>query len=232
MASAMTRLCMAVITAVGCIGFAQAGTVSSGFDSGLNGWGQTFNDNGSANVWVASGGNPGGYLQSDDSIDGWGYVVAPAAFLSAGAGSGSSLSFDLRTVSPAGEPAAFGVRVAFVGAGLNFINQTVVPTTAWANYGFSFVASTGWRLVSELNQNYDAGGTVPTAAQFAVGLAGLSGLYIAADYTDGNTANGRLDRTEIDNVVLIAVPELPRAASMLAGLLGLGALLLRRHRTP
>ena len=61
----------------------------------------------------------------------------------------------------------------------------------------ALTAGSGWRVVSDLNQNYNAADPAPTEMQFAAALGSLTGLFIAADYSDGNAAtNGTLDRAD------------------------------------
>jgi hypothetical protein len=220
------RACAAAASALAATA-AQAVIVTTTFDAGIEGWSATINDNGTTNVWIDSGGNPGGYLQSDDTIDGWGYVSAPAPYLVPGLLPGGAFSFDLRTVQQ-GFAIGYRVRVGLSGGGLNLINESVLPTADWASYSFALTAGSGWRVVSDLNQNYNAADPAPTEMQFAAALGSLTGLFIAADYSDGNAAtNGTLDRAEFDNIVLrtpdaTAVPAPASWALVLIGAVGMG----------
>jgi hypothetical protein len=72
---------------------ANSQTITSGFDSGLEGW----TSNGGAVSWVSSGGSPGGYLQQSDNASSWMTVSAPSAFHgNLSAFLGGTLSFDAR----------------------------------------------------------------------------------------------------------------------------------------
>lgn len=90
-----------LLAAVACAALAvpaQAQTITSGFDTGLDGW----TGAGGAVTWVSSGGNPGGYLRQADNLNTWMTVFAPSAFLgNLSAYLGGSLSFDARNLGSA-----------------------------------------------------------------------------------------------------------------------------------
>ncbi len=201
---------------------AQAQTVSSDFETGLEGW-TSFQNGSFAPIWIPPSGSDDGFAQLTDSTTGWGYFQAPAAFTAQAAEYGGTFSFDLRHEFQ-GDPVAYRVRVAIIGGGLNLINESVLPTASWVNYSFLLDASSGWRVFSNISQNYTTGAPLATQTQMEAALGGISGLFIAADYTP-SYAPADLDRTSIDNVNLDVVPA-PGAAALLA----LGGVLTARRR--
>lgn len=83
---------MLVLMLAGFAVTAQASVIRSGFDVDLEGW--TAFDGGNP-VFVASGGNPGGYLEMTDTTGGSMQAIAPAPFLGNRTGFlGGSLGFD------------------------------------------------------------------------------------------------------------------------------------------
>src|SRR5215467_4265791 len=86
---------------------ASANTVVSTFDSSADGWtiGDFFSPAGSATsgvTWVASGGNPGGFIRTGDEFD-WNSYFAPAAFLgNQSSAYGGNLTLDERVLSSDG----------------------------------------------------------------------------------------------------------------------------------
>ncbi len=183
-------------------GAVAAQTVSSQFESGLEGW--TSANNGSFGpTWIPATGADDGHIEITDSTTGWCYLAAPGAFTAQPALYGGTFSFDLKHFAQ-GDPVAYGVRVGITGAGFNLINEATLPTTQWVNYSFTLNASSGWRKFSNLSQNYTTSAPAATVADMQAALAGITGLYIAADYTS-SYAPADIDRTWIDNVVLTVV---------------------------
>lgn len=218
-----TTICILVSVAVLVTPFGAVGqTVTSGFEFGDEGW-TSANNGSTAPVWIPPPGSDDGYLQLTDASTGWCYFRAPTAFVSQAPRYGGAFSFDLRH-DFAGDPVAYNVRVGIIGGGLNLINESVLPTGTWTNYSFSLNELSGWRVFSNLSQNYTTSAPLATLSQMQSALANITGLYIAADYTPGYAPND-LDRTSIDNVVLDVVP-----APGAAGLLALGALFGTRRR--
>lgn len=210
----------------------QAATVTSTFNTDNEGW-TTLNNGGFVPVWVAAD----GLIRSEDIVEGWAYLAAPAAYLAI-ADYGALLSFDLSSASTNPSDVQvfpnYGVRVALVGAAGTLIAQAGTPPSPVLNgYSFSFDTSTDWRLTAGDPADFPGGAPVATQAQIEAVLGSLSGLFISADHSDFNTQVGGTDITHLDNVILTAqdpgvVPEPASAALALAALVGLR--LSRRRR--
>lgn len=194
-------------------------TISS-FDTDAEGWTTAFNGSEPV-VW-----NAGGYIDVHDNTDDWAYLRAPASFHAAVA-AGGSFSFDLRHEATEGESRNYGVRVALTGGGFTLIAEGDAPTDVWQTYVFHLAEGMGWRSFSDTQQDYNAGAPAADLPLLNTVLGHLDGVYIATDYTTGNRSNGRIDRSFIDNVQLLAapVPEpgpwhlMLAGAAMLAGVL-------------
>lgn len=216
-------LTLAALATAGLV--AQAATVTSTFDTDNEGW-TTLNNGGFVPTWIAAD----GLIRSEDIVEGWAYLAAPAAFLSA-ADYGALFSFDLSTTSTTREGlpalAVYGVRVALVGAAGTLIAQAATPPLPVPGaFSFSFDIATDWRLTSGDPADFPTGAPVATQSQIEAVLGSLSGLYVSADHTDFNTQVGGTDVTNLDNVSLVTadigvVPEPASAALVLAALAGL-----------
>lgn len=200
---------------------ALAATVSSDFSLDADGWTvTTFNDNGQPNfaspkasgftpVFVASGGNPGGFIRTPDPDDGWTYFVAPSKFLGDQSDKlGGTLSFSLQHSggSLVGDPA----HAVLKSAGRILVADAGDPpaiTPDWTGYEVSL--SVGhWRLGSNV-------GALATEQELLLTLADLDGLFLAGEFiTPVVEVNG------LDSVNLAPVP-LPAAAWGLLSALGL-----------
>jgi hypothetical protein len=206
---------------------AQADIIST-FDADNEGW-TTFQNAGAPVTFHATGGNPGGYVSVIDQSNDWGYVQAPSKFL-VPAIYGGSFSFDLRasTSDSINYPIQFSVRAALVGNGMTLINELGIPDGTWTNYSFTLNELAGWRVFSNLNQNYSPGAPKPTQSEMQGVLANPSGLFIAADYTNGTTLQNVTEETHLDNIRLSAVPE-PSSAVLIV-IAAAGFWLVRRQR--
>jgi hypothetical protein len=209
---------------------ATAGVVST-FDVDAEGW-TTFQNGGASVQYFPSGGNPGGYIGATDNTSDWAYLQAPSKFL-VPAGYNGTLSFDLRIFNsdPAGFPNVYSVRVGLQGAGLTLINESVFPTTDWLNYSFNLNETSGWRIFSDLSQNYSAAAPAPTQSQMQAVLQNITLLVIATDYSNGDLAdNSAIDTTNLDNVQLSTAAQTPLPAALPLFATGLGLLGFTAHR--
>ena len=196
---------------------------SSSFNADAEGW--TAEGNGNATVDWADGA-----ISMLDVTEGWAYLQAPDSYR-APVAAGGSFSFDLRHEATGTQPRAYGVRVALTSGSTTLIAEAAKPTADWVRYDFALAPSAGWRSFSDLQQRYEDTAPEATLETLTTVLGALTGVYIAADYTDANAFNGLgIDRTFIDNVQLLAapVPEAEPWAMLAAGLAALGWLAKRR----
>ena len=197
--------------------------VQSTFDTDDEGWrvGFLFDVTGfpATPTYIASGGNPGGFIRTAD-LFGWNAYIAPAQFLgNQSAAFGGSLDFDLRVLSAG--PTAF-YAVVLEGNGLQVGYNDGIPTTAWTPFSIP-LNNTGW--FKNLNGVTGIGGTPITSAELQSVLANLTALRIDADWQTGS------DQVDLDNVSLNSgvVPVPPTVLLLGSGLLGLAGWRLRRR---
>ncbi|HRJ31028.1 MAG TPA: gliding motility-associated C-terminal domain-containing protein [Cyclobacteriaceae bacterium] len=172
--------------------FAQ---IISTFDTGAEGWTAIDNLTGPLPTYVATGGNPGGFIQVVDGVGGTAtYFVAPAKFLGDRSASfGQLLQFDLQ-VSVTANSSTAGVRLT--GGGLVLVKlltpEFSLPVTApnWSSFSFRLDESVAWRVTSTT-------GPLATNAQIQTVLASLTELAINGEYSTAAADGGGLD-----NVVL------------------------------
>ncbi len=164
--------------------------IKSTFDSDTEGWSfiadvRDFN-------WVASGGNPGGYLEAVDFTTGqvW-YNVAPAKFMgNKAAYSGGTLQFDLKQSSTTSQFDADDVVIT--GAGVTIAFSTLAnPGIDWTHYSVDLDTASDWRIGSST-------GVVATQAQINAVLSDITALHIRGEYIAGPDTGG------LDNVVMQA----------------------------
>ena len=193
-------LCLLAIFSLG-LPLSAGVLASSDWDNpadGVDGW--SFAADGTDLVRVATGGNPGGFLQVSD-LGAGGVILweAPAKFLSdKSAAYGGTLNYDLQQ-STAERPSSGDIPEVFLeGNGItlafdlpNSSNPAVTPD--WSSYSFILVASTGW-------MDYDTS-LAATDAQMQSVLSNLSGIEIRAEYSAAHDIDG------IDNVSLTGTPE-------------------------
>ena len=217
----------------GLVAAPASAAVFSGFDTGADGW--TIADVGSTTATAAdpnnpptyrsTGGNPGGYIFTNDTENAVAFLAPGTYAASLGTSTGGSISFDLfdlDTPDAVNYPA-----VVIYGNGISIGYNTAGPGASFTHYVVPLTA-TGWTLYPG-NGN---GGTVPvTDAQFAAVLNGATNLAILADWHTGGDDTG-LDNVSLSGPAVTAVPEPTTWASMLAGLAGVGAALRRGRRSP
>lgn len=181
---------------------------AAGFDAGTEGWTTT---DGGDQVWVAAGGNGGGWLQVTDTTSGDFLLNAPSSWLGNWSGLlGGTLSFDARNVN-GDQPdwPGFG-EVTISGPGgsvfLDIVTAAAPPLDgAWHRYSATLSPAAGW------------------TGDLAAVLANVTSLTIKAEFH-----NGVSEIVGIDNIEVSPVPEPASAALLLAGLGMLAG--LRRKR--
>ena len=189
--------------------------ISSTFDSSTEGWTVvSFNSLSTSDYSVmgvytpshiATGGNPGGYIWTDDPDPSDFTFAAPASFLGNQAGSyGSPLSYDLIHW---GAPNYQTTDVMLVGTdGTRLLwerSPNIIPSTdgTWTHVNVVLKPSAQW-LVGATN------GAQASQANFQDVLGSLAGLYIRGEFVDGPENAG------LDNVRLGSSP-VPEPASIL-----------------
>ncbi len=195
-------------------GNAAAAVVASTFDSDAEGWIISGDATSGVPTFLATGGNPGGHIEADDSVSGgvW-YFQAPSKFLGDLSGAyGELLRFDLKQT---GSGSQFSSNdVILNGGGLELTLDTLanpLPVGEWVSYSVRLDVSETW-----MN-----GGAAATAADVLFVLSSLDRLRIRGEYISGS------DTGRLDNVSVSVVP-IPAAVYFLgSGLLGL---LARRRR--
>jgi hypothetical protein len=206
-----------------------AATVSSDFSLGQDGWTvSTFSDNGAPNflgpqltglqpTFVASGGDPGGFIRITDPDNGWTYFVAPDKFRGNQSDKlGGSLSFSLQ--HSGGQLAGDPPHAVLKSGALVLVADAGGPpalTPKWAEYSVSL--SVGNWHVGNL------AGALATAQDLSLALGNLSGLFLASEFvTPIVETNG------LDSVKFTAVP-LPSALWSMLGALSLFGLRGKRR---
>ena len=186
---------------------ASALTIESTFDTGLEGWTTSV---GGELTFVATGGNPGGFLQQTDIDLSDMFVSAPANFLgNLSAFLNGSLSFDARQVSGAGEKyAPFGFVTLFNGG--NAVSADIAGADA---------PSSDW---STFSINLDPAGFQTTPEALAAVLSNVTLIAVQLE-----SQIGVVEVTGMDNFRLVSA--VPEPSTLLLGSFGLGvALCLRR----
>jgi gliding motility-associated-like protein len=178
-----------------CLNLQAQAQITSTFDTDAEGWTAIDNISGTDPTHVATGGNPGGFIQVVDGVLGTAtYFVAPAKFLGNRSSSfGKLLTFELQVYTTANSSTA-GVRLT--GGGITLVKLLTpefslpVINPGWSSYSFRLDESVAWRLTSTT-------GPLATNAQIQTALTALSELAINGEYsTSASDAGG------LDNVVL------------------------------
>jgi hypothetical protein len=178
---------------------AQTGGPVSTFDYDSEDW-VIANDGGG---WIATGGNPDGYLAGTDSGGATGstvwYFTAPPKFL------GNQSSYyggELRYELQQSDAAAGIVNQPWVilrGAGITLVyDASVVPGTTWTPYAIPLETNAGWHLavdgcwtMSIVAPNVcNFNGASPSEAQFMTVLSNLDTVLIRGEYSTTLDAGG------------------------------------------
>ena len=215
---------------LGCAGTAAATPIAiSTFDTGDEGWTvghffSTFSEP-PPPTFVGSGGNPGGFIRTDDRFD-WTSFHAPAEFLGNKLGAyGASLSFDERVASSDLNAVYPMVVISNTGYALELQFRTSAPasgsTGPWTHFLIPLVASAGWEICDAGCQaGSGLAGLAATEEQLQAVLSDLLFLHVDADWLTGPN-----DLTDLDNVIM--TPE-PSSWLLLGGGLVLAYRLRRR----
>lgn len=198
---------------------AQAGVLHT-FDTSaqIAGYGKApGSDPASTITWLATGGNPDGFLRYNEATTGGEDRMAlPGAFLGDKSGYfGGELSFDHRLSGGSSYANTRLNDVEFVGGGL--ILQYDLPTpglNAWVSHVIPLDASGAW-----INS---ATGLAATPSEILSALGDLTAIYLHVDFRLGG-----VERSDFDNIRMV-----PEPASVSLALLGAIMLLLSwRRRT-
>lgn len=195
----MTRRLLAPFVAAA-LGFAASAALAAGFNTDAEGW---TTSNGGDQVWMASGGNGGGWLQVTDTSGDDFLLNAPAAWLGNwSAYAGGTLSFDAKNING--------------------------DSPDWAPFGEVIITGTGGTLVFDMA----AVNTPPADGQWHRYSFVLPSSAVLSNVTSltlkGEFHNGITEVVGIDNIQITAVPE-PTEAVLLLGGLGLLAALRRKR---
>ncbi|WP_435021346.1 laminin B domain-containing protein [Tundrisphaera sp. TA3] len=198
---------------------AAAFIASSTFDTGDDGWTLAGDSTSAVPTYVATGGNPGGFLRGfDETVGGTWYWDAPGKFLGdISAAYGQALTFDLRQ---RGDGTLFDEPDIILRNGaLRLVYDTTVNPrpNIWTTYSVLLTESSGWRIGT-------LDGAIATRSQFLAVLSGVDRLRIRGEFIDGP------DSGDLDNVILgsAAVPE-PSSLSLWGVAAATGLLFARRR---
>jgi len=176
-----------------------------------------------AATYNAAGGNPGGYISTNDVFDITGFIAPSSYTGNQSANLGGTLTFSLQDlVTP--DNVAYPTVVIYSG-GSSIAYAASLLTTAWTTFSVP-LSSTGWTVYPGGEAN---GATPVSAATFATIMANITSLAIEADWHTG------ADITGLDSVAMtaaqVATTPIPAALPLFASALGgLGFAGWRRRR--
>ena len=142
--------------------------------------------------YLASGGNPGGYLTATDLASGdvW-YFCAPAKYLGdQSALYGGVLRYDVRQNNASSQFASHDVRLEGRDGTRLVFDIEPNPATTWSPRSVTLLASSGWTVT-------DLSGAAATEQQMQDVLADLAAVCIRGEYRSGS------DRGDLDNVFML-----------------------------
>ena len=211
------RMLLGAAATIGAVQAHPAFAAVSDFSTDAEGWLLAGDATTSAATYVASGGNPGGFIRGfDQTVGGVWYWQAPAKFLgNRSASFDQTLSFDLRMRGSG--PLFNDTDVTLIGGGLTLhVDLSPVPgDPAWTHYAIALNDTGGWKVGT-------LAGPAATATQVQQVLGNLGTLRIRGEFITGS------DNGDLDNVMM-PVPE-PETYALFGAGLGLVAWIVRRRR--
>ncbi len=201
--------------------FTQAGTITSTFDTDLDGWILDPTAIGSMS-WVPTGGNPGGYLRIADTGPASNGALAPSKFLGDWSllDSTAELSWDIKS--------DFGF---FIG-GIGTLSAKITGPGGEASFN-SGISPNEINWTSAIAPIQEASWTVTTGTWGGL-ITDVAQMRIHMEFVN-NPSAGSLEVNSLDNVSLTgvpmnAVPEPTTIALLGIGLVGLAGAEVRRRR--
>ncbi|MEM1360775.1 MAG: hypothetical protein AAGF94_03575 [Pseudomonadota bacterium] len=186
---------------------ALAGSVTSTFDSDLEGW----TGNGFSLQHIDSGGNPVGYLKGTDTTGNFGTIIAPSKFIGIALLDGGMLSFDFIGLVPNNVLTGFG-EVTISGGGLSSsLDITdLQPNSTWQTASTVLSAAIWGESQSD----------------WTTIISDVSAITIEIESINGFDEMNGIDNVSVD-IAMAPVP-LPGAGALL--LAGLGGFAYLRRR--
>lgn len=193
--------CFAGVMLAACgLAHGQTLIVRSGFDTSNEGWlirtksstnRCTFGAlNNLTEAWVATGGNPGGFVRHVDPRENrTAYWMVPGGYLgNQSAAVGGVLRFDLQQSLV---DAQFDdLDIVMQGGGLTLVFDTAYhPGATWTGFEVPLRAGTGWRVTT-------CDGAFATPAQVQQAMGNLLSLFIRGEFREGADTDG-IDNVEV-----------------------------------